>query len=126
MKKILLRLCVLYTAFLLLGGLIVVFIAFTTNYGDLSEVVGCNLYDALLYGVDCRGFIGAGFLEFLAGFSLLVLQLSFFAIGSPITLVLALVFWLPVPAAIYWGLKYQILRRKERAKSLLTINNILN
>ena len=115
MKKVLLRLCVIYTALLFSGGLTVTIVALTTNYGDLSGVVGCNLYDALLYGVDCRGFIGAGFLEFLAGFSLLVLQLSFFAVGSPITLALALVFWLPELVVIYWGLKNQILRHKERA-----------
>jgi hypothetical protein len=45
--------------------------------------MGCNFYDALLYGIECRGFIGTKFIEFLVGFPLLVGQLSAIALSSP-------------------------------------------
>ena len=109
-------LCWVYTVLLILGGAIGLIIGFNTAYGDRSGV-GCNFYDALLYGVKCRGFIGAKVIECLVGFPLLVGQLSAIALSSPAFLVLALPSWLPVFLTLYWALRRLTSRPKGRAAS---------
>jgi hypothetical protein len=104
MKSGLRLLCWTYTALLILGAAIGLIIGFTTVYGDRSGM-GCNFYDALLYGIECRGFIGTKFIEFLVGFPLLVGQLSAIALSSPTFLLLALPSWLPVFFSLYWVLR---------------------
>lgn len=64
-----------YTGLLICGALAGLLIGFTTTYGDLSGV-GCNLYDAVLYGIDCRGFFGAQAIEILVSFPLLITRAS--------------------------------------------------
>lgn len=109
-------LCWVYTVLLILGGAIGLIIGFNTDYGDRSGV-GCNFYDALLYGVECRGFIGAKVIECLVGFPLLVGQLSAIALSSPAFFVLALPSWLPVLFALYWALRRLTPCPKGRAAS---------
>ena len=116
MKNGLRYLCLAYTILLILGGAIGLTIGFTTEYGDRSGV-GCNFYDALLYGVECRGFIGVKVIEVLVGFPVLVGQLSVIALSSPAFLVLALPSWMPVFFTLYWVLRRLTYRSKERAAS---------
>jgi hypothetical protein len=116
MKNGLRYLCWAYTVLLLLGSAIGMFIGFTTEYGDRSGV-GCNFYDALLYGIECRGFVGAWAIELLVGFPLLLGQLSAIALSSPVFLVLALPLWLPVFLTLYWVLRRLTSRSKGRAAS---------
>lgn len=82
------------------GSLAGVLIGFTTTYGDLSGV-GCNFYDALLYGIDCRGFFGAQAVEILIGFPLLIVQFSAVFFSSPIGFFFVLLLWLPVLVSFY-------------------------
>lgn len=104
MKNGLRYLCFTYIALLVLGCAIGLIIGFTTEYGDRSGS-GCNFYDALLYGVECRGFIGAKVVEILAGFPLLLGQLLAIALSSPVFLMLALPLCLPVLFTLYWVLR---------------------
>lgn len=90
-----------YTGLLICGSLAGVLIGFTTTYGDLSSV-GCNFYDALLYGINCRGFFGAQAIEVLVGFPLLLVQISIVFFSSPIGFFFVLLLWLPVLISLYW------------------------
>ncbi len=71
------------------GSLAGFLIGLTTTYGDLSGV-GCNFYDALFFGVDCRGFIGDQAIEMLVGFPLLIVQLCAVFSSRPIGFFFAL------------------------------------
>lgn len=116
MKLVLRWLCLIYTALILCGSLVAIVIWHTTSYGVLSGV-GCNFYDALIYGIDCRGFIGATAVEILVGLPLLLFQLSIFASSSPAMLALVSLFWLPLFIALYSILKYLTVRLIARAAS---------
>lgn len=96
-----------YTGLLVCGSLAGLLIGFTTTYGNLSGV-GCNFYDSLLYGIDCRGFVGAKAIEILVGFPLLIVQLSAVFYPSPVGFVLVLLIWLPVLASIYWLIRHRL------------------
>lgn len=115
MKHCIRKLCWAYTALLILGVLVGLIIGFTTEYGVRSGV-GCNFYDALLYGIECRGFFGSRAIEFLVGFPLLVGQLSTIAVSSPWLSVLALPVWLPVVATFCWVLRRALLALKLSEK----------
>ena len=102
-----------YTGFLFCGSLAGLVIGFTTTYGDLSGV-GCNFYDALLYGIDCREFFGAQVVEILVGFPLFIVQLSFMFFSFPIGFVFALLLWLPVLASLFWFVKRLTIKVRSR------------
>lgn len=103
-----------YTGLLICGGLAALLIGFATTYGDLSGV-GCNFCDALLYGIDCRGFFGARAIEILVGFPLLIVQFSVVFFSSPIGFVFVLLLWLPVLVSLFWLIKRSTSRAKGRA-----------
>lgn len=84
-----------YTALLICGSLAGLLIGFMSTYGNLAGI-GCNFYDALLYGINCRGFVGAQAAQILVGFPLLVFQLSAVLFSSPIGFLFGLMLWLPV------------------------------
>ena len=84
-----------YLSWLYVGTLVAAFVALavvagTTEYGNRTGV-GCNLYDALLYGIECRGFLGSGLIEVFLGFPLLVGQVAALSVMSP---------WMLIPAAL--------------------------
>jgi hypothetical protein len=84
-----------YVSWLYLGTLVVASVALaavanTTTYGNRTGV-GCNLYDALFVGVECRGFFGSGFVEVFLGFPLLVGQVVALSLMSP---------WMLFPSAL--------------------------
>ncbi len=116
MKKTLRYLCLAYTALLATGSFIGVIIGYTATYADLSGI-GCNFYDALLYGINCRSFFGAKIIEWLVGFPLLLDQLSAISLSSPFVAVLALPFWLLVGVVVYMAFKRLTIRSKGRASS---------
>lgn len=80
----------LYVGTLFAASVALAVVAATTEYGNRAGV-GCNLYDALLYGVECRGFFGSGLVEVLLGFPLLVGQVIALSLMSP---------WMLIPAAL--------------------------
>lgn len=83
-----------YSALLISGSLMAILIWRTRPYGDRSA--GCNFYNALLVGVDCRGFFGAEFVELLVAFPLFVVQLTIVLANSLIGIPFALLIWAPV------------------------------
>lgn len=105
-----------YTVLLICGSLAGLLIGLTSTYGDLSGI-GCNFYDALIFGIDCRGFFGAQAVQVLVGFPLLVVQLSVIFFSSPIGFVFVLLLWLPVLVALYSLFKCLTSRSKGRAAS---------
>ena len=105
-----------YTVLLICGSLAGLLIGLTSTYGDLSGI-GCNFYDALIFGIDCRGFFGAQAVQVLVGFPLLVVQLSVSFFSSPIGFVFVLLLWLPVLVALYSLFKCLTSRSKGRAAS---------
>lgn len=113
MKKAARWFCLIYSALFALGSLIGIAIAYTTKYGDRTGV-GCNFYDALLYGLDCRGFVGAPIIELLVSMPLLVGQVSTAAFREPLMGLVVLPFWLPILATIYLGVKKVSAPRKAR------------
>ena len=102
--QILRNLCWAYTGLLVVGTLAAVVIGATTEYGNRSGT-GCNLYDALLFGVDCRGFLGVGFIEFVVGFALVLAQVLWFAFASPWMLLPTALLWSPILFLIYRAVK---------------------
>jgi hypothetical protein len=108
MMQILRNLCWAYTGLFVVGALAAVAIGATTVYGNRSGT-GCNLYDALLLGIDCRGFLGAGLIEFVVGFALVLAQVSWFAFAS---------LWMLIPAALLWSpIFYLIYRAVKRQRA---------
>lgn len=84
-----------YLSWLYVGALLAAFaalaiVAGTTEYGKRTGV-GCNLYDSLFYGIECRGFIGSGLVEVLLGFALVAAQVAALSVMSP---------WMLIPAAL--------------------------
>jgi hypothetical protein len=82
-----------YVSWLYIGTLVAASVALgivasTTTYGKRTGV-GCNLYDALFVGAECRGFFGSVFVEFFLGFPLLVAQATAMSIMSPWMLIAA-------------------------------------
>lgn len=92
----------IYTAVLATSALALAIVALVMPYGVRSGT-GCRLYDALLVGVECHGFLGAGLVEFSLSFPLLVAQVSALATRSPWMLATAVLLWMPVAAvALDW------------------------
>ena len=87
--------CKGYVVILVVATLVNTVIVFTTSYGNRTGM-GCNFYDALLVGIDCRGFPGSGFVQFVLSFPLLLAYVSAFVFWSPWMLLFATLLWLPV------------------------------
>jgi hypothetical protein len=84
-----------YAALLVAATLADILIGRTTRYGTRTGM-GCNFYDALLVGIECRGFPGAEIVEGFLGWPLLLLQVTALALSWPPMLVPAVLLWLPV------------------------------
>jgi hypothetical protein len=100
-----------YTVIFFAGALVCLLIGSIGEYGARTTP-GCNLYDALLYGVRCQGFIGSSVVSTIANFSLLIIQLSAISLISPIFALLAIFLWSPVLYSFYLTIKrikYKIL-----------------
>ena len=95
MKQTLRNLSYLYLALVIMAVLVDVYMDFTTTYG-IREGVGCNLYDAMVIGVECRGFVGARALELFLNWPLLLLYSPIFAFVSLLSFVVAILLWTPV------------------------------
>ena len=94
-----------YTVTLVLGALICALIGSLSQYGAYTTP-GCNLYDALIYGIRCQGFIGASAVSAVSNFALMVVQLSAASFASPMAAPFAIALWLPVAYAAYLGIKW--------------------
>lgn len=55
--------------------------------------MGCNFYDALIVGIECRGFIGARAVELFLNWPFLLLYVLMFSFSS---------FWMIIPAILLW------------------------
>jgi hypothetical protein len=84
--------CSIYTAFVGLAIAADVIIGFTTQYGT-HVGIGCNFYDALLVGIECRGFIGARAAELFLNSPLLLLYMLMLSFSS---------FWFVLPTFLLW------------------------
>ncbi len=60
--KIIRYFCLIYTALVGLAIAVNIIISLSTPYGIRSGA-GCNFYDALLVGIECRDFIGAKLIQ---------------------------------------------------------------
>lgn len=92
-----------YTAAIAIGALMCILIGSLTQYAAYTEP-GCNLYDAMIYGVRCQGFFGASFVSALSNLALLALQLAAASFASPVVAPLAMVLWSPVVYFAYRGM----------------------
>lgn len=71
-----------------------VVVALTTEYGN-REVTGCNFYDAMVVGIECRGFVGNKVAELLLNWPFLLLYCPLFAFASLWYLAIAVLIWTP-------------------------------
>ena|SRR6218665_3020591 len=97
-------LAISYTVAFAMGAIMCVLIGSFSQYGAYTEP-GCNLYDAMIYGIRCQGFLGASFVSALSNFALFALQLAAASFASPVIAPLAILLWLPVVYAGYLGIK---------------------
>lgn len=94
MKSTFRKLGWLYIAALIVVVIADIVIALTTEYGN-REVIGCNFYDALVVGIECRGFAGQKATERLLNWPFFFLYCPLFAFGSFRCLVIAVLIWTP-------------------------------
>ena len=106
------RFSLVYTALLLLGSIAGAVIMTFSEYG-VAQNPGCNFYDALLYGVECRGFWGANLIEAIVSFPLFVWQVSAMFAIQLTSLPLILILWAPVLHVLYLGLSVLVSWRAE-------------
>ena len=92
MKQALRNFSWLYLALLVVAVLVNVYLDSTTTYG-IRQGVGCNLYDAMVIGVECCGFVGARALELFLNWPLLLVYSPIFAFVSLLSLVVAILLW---------------------------------
>lgn len=85
----------LYAVVLLSATLADFVIVWTTSYGARTGM-GCNFADALIVGIECRGFPGSGFIEAVLGFPLLVFYVTAMVPSWPVLLLPAALLWSPV------------------------------
>ena len=71
-----------------------VVIALSTQYG-VRTGTGCNFYDAMVFGVECRGFVGAKAVEVLLNWPLYLIYAPMFAFAAVWLLPVAVLLWLP-------------------------------
>ena len=86
--------CWLYVAIVVMATLIDVAIGFATQDG-VRTGTGCNFYDALLIGVECRGFTGAKVAEGFLNWPLLLVYAPIFTFSSLWMLIPTVLLWLP-------------------------------
>lgn len=90
--KIVRNFCLIYTALVALAIAVNVIISLSTQYGIRSGT-GCNFYDALLIGIECRDFMGAKLIELFLNLPLLLLYMLWFSFLS---------FWFILPTLLLW------------------------
>jgi hypothetical protein len=95
MKTLLRRLSWSYLALLALAAGSDVLVALSTRYGERSGV-GCNFYDAMLIGIECRGFWGAETAQGFLNWPLMQLYVWFFASAVWWLIPVAILLWLPL------------------------------
>ena len=88
------RFCWLYVGLIALAIVGDVVVGLTTQYG-VRTGDGCNFYDAMVYGVECRGFLGAKAVELFLNLPLYLVQAPMFAFSSVWLLSIAVLLWLP-------------------------------
>ena len=93
--RIVRSLCWLYLALLSVAVIVDLVIALTTQYGDRAGT-GCSLYDAMVVGIECRGFAGSKLLQHFLNWPLLLVYVPMFAFSSLWLLFPAILLWLPV------------------------------
>ena len=89
------KLCWLYAILLVVAILTDILVALITNYGE-RVAVGCNLHDALVIGIECRGFAGAGAAEILLNWPFWLIYYPVFAFVSLWGLVASVIVWAPL------------------------------
>src|SRR5690606_21047905 len=85
----------LYIALICIAIVADVVVGLTTEYGDRIGT-GCNFYDALVVGIECRGFPGAVWLQHFLNWPLLLVYVPMFAFSSVWLVIPAILLWLPV------------------------------
>jgi len=95
MRPTLRKLGWLYISALVVVVIADIVIALTTEYGN-REVIGCNFYDALVVGIECRGFAGQKAAELLLNWPFFFLYGPLFAFVSLWSLVIAALIWTPL------------------------------
>jgi len=102
-----------FVALILLAIVAEVFVSWFVEYGSKSpEFVGCYAYDAMVLGFQCQGFVASNIIALWLNWPLWLIYGPIFALFSPLTLVVALLAWLPVVAFIVSLIK---LRRAKNA-----------
>jgi hypothetical protein len=94
MRSTLRKLGWLYMAALIAVVIADIVIASTTEYGN-REVIGCNFYDALVVGIECRGFAGEKAVELVLNWPFFFLYGPLFAFVSLWSLAIAVLVWTP-------------------------------
>lgn len=87
-------LCWLYVGLIVIAILADLVIGFTTEYGKRMGT-GCNFYDALFIGVECRGFYGAKAVELLLNWPLYLVYAPMFLLSSLWGFVPTVILWFP-------------------------------
>ena len=94
MKHALHTFCWFYLGALVLAITANALLALSTEYGNRVGV-GCNLYDAMVVGVECRGFLGAKVIEFVLNWPFRLLYYPLFVFVAPWFLPIAILLWAP-------------------------------
>jgi len=94
MSTLVRRLCWSYLLLALVSIAITVLIGFTTEYG-VRAPAGCNLNDALVIGVECRGFAGSSIATLFLNWPLFLIYGPLFAFSSAVIAIAALLLWAP-------------------------------
>lgn len=84
--------CSAYTALVALAIVVNLILGLATQYGNRVGT-GCNFYDALLVGIECRGFVGAQLAALYLSWPLLLMYMLWFSFFS---------FWLILPTLLLW------------------------
>lgn len=104
MKRALLTFVWVYVGALVVAVTANVLIGLTTEYG-IRTSTGCNFFDAMVIGVECRGFIGAKEIELFLNWSLWLVYGPMFAFVAPWFLIVALLLWAPPAFLVFTYLR---------------------
>ena len=94
MAKTIRKFAWLYLATLILITIVDVYIAKTTTYG-VRVGAGCNLYDAMVIGFECRDFFASGTLTFVLNLPFLMIYGPLMSFMSVKVFVVTLFIWSP-------------------------------
>jgi hypothetical protein len=100
MRRAIRNFCWLYVIALAVAILANVAVGLTTNYGE-REAVGCNLHDAMLVGMECRGFAGAKAAEIFLNWPFWLLYAPMFAFVSLWGLFATSIVWGPLICLVF-------------------------